>query len=112
MAIRRRSGGLFPVAFAAAIVAGFFIGPAAAQEYPSRPVRIIVPFGAGGPSDVYSRAIAAELQKSLHQPFVTENRPGAGTTIGTRRRPMVTRCCWCPERKPSTRRFMTKSPTG
>jgi tripartite-type tricarboxylate transporter receptor subunit TctC len=83
MAIRRRFGDVFPVAIAAVIAAGFFIRPAAAQEYPSRPVRIIVPFGAGGPSDVYSRAIAAELQKSLHQPFVTENRPGAGTTIGT-----------------------------
>jgi tripartite-type tricarboxylate transporter receptor subunit TctC len=57
--------------------------PAHAGDYPSRPVRIIVPFGAGGPTDVYVRAIAIELQKSLHQPFVIENRPGAGTTIGT-----------------------------
>src|SRR4026207_2167122 len=58
--------------------------PAAiADDYPSRPVKIIVPFGAGGPTDVYTRAIAEELRKSLHQPFVMENRPGAGTTIGT-----------------------------
>ena len=61
--------------------------PAAAQEkaedYPSRPVRIIVPFGAGGPTDVFTRAIAEELRKSLHQSFVQENKPGAGTTIGT-----------------------------
>jgi tripartite-type tricarboxylate transporter receptor subunit TctC len=57
--------------------------PAHAGDYPSRPVRIIVPFGAGGPTDVYVRALAIELQKSLHQPFVIENRPGAGTTIGT-----------------------------
>jgi tripartite-type tricarboxylate transporter receptor subunit TctC len=57
--------------------------PARAADYPSRPVRIIVPFGAGGPTDVYVRAIAIELQKALHQPFVIENRPGAGTTIGT-----------------------------
>jgi tripartite-type tricarboxylate transporter receptor subunit TctC len=57
--------------------------PAYAADYPSRPVRIIVPFGAGGPTDVYVRAIAVELQKSLHQSFVIENRPGAGTTIGT-----------------------------
>ena len=42
-----------------------------------------VPFGAGGPTDVYTRAIAEELRKSLHQPFIMENRPGAGTTIGT-----------------------------
>ncbi len=54
-----------------------------AYNYPSRPVKIIVPFGAGGPTDVFVRAIAVELQKSLHQPFVIENRPGAGTTIGT-----------------------------
>lgn len=56
---------------------------AKADDYPSRPVRIIVPFGAGGPTDVYARAIGEELRKSLHQPFVMENRPGAGTTIGT-----------------------------
>ena len=56
---------------------------ARADDYPSRPVRIIVPFGAGGPTDVFVRAIAIELQKSLHQSFVVENRPGAGTTIGT-----------------------------
>jgi tripartite-type tricarboxylate transporter receptor subunit TctC len=57
--------------------------PVYAADYPSRPVRIIVPFGAGGPTDVYVRAVAIELQKSLGQPFVIENRPGAGTTIGT-----------------------------
>ncbi len=56
---------------------------AKADDYPSRPVKIIVPFGAGGPTDVYARAIGEELRKSLHQPFVMENRPGAGTTIGT-----------------------------
>jgi len=57
--------------------------PAPAQDYPSRPVRIIVPFGAGGPTDVFTRAIADELLKSLKQPFVMENRPGAGTIIGS-----------------------------
>lgn len=56
---------------------------ARADDYPSHPVKIIVPFGAGGPTDVYVRALAVELQKSLHQAFVIENRPGAGTTIGT-----------------------------
>ncbi len=54
-----------------------------ADDYPSRPVKIIVPFGAGGPTDVYTRDIAEELRQALHQPFVMENRPGAGTTIGT-----------------------------
>ena len=57
--------------------------PGKADDYPSRPVRIIVPFGAGGPTDVFTRAIAEELRKSLHQTFVMENKPGAGTTIGT-----------------------------
>ncbi len=57
--------------------------PGAAQEYPSRPVKIIVPFGAGGPTDVFTRAIGDELRKSLGQPFVMENRPGAGTVIGS-----------------------------
>ena len=53
------------------------------DDYPTRPVKIITPFGAGGPTDVYTRAIAEELGKSLHQPFIIEDRPGAGTTIGT-----------------------------
>ncbi len=68
-----------------ALAAGLSIGapPSKADEYPSRSVRIIVPFGAGGPTDVYTRAIAEELRKSLHQTFVMENKPGAGTTIGT-----------------------------
>jgi tripartite-type tricarboxylate transporter receptor subunit TctC len=56
---------------------------ARADNYPSRPVKIIVPFGAGGPTDVFVRELASELEKSLHQAFVIENRPGAGTTIGT-----------------------------
>jgi len=57
--------------------------PTYAEDYPSRPVKIIVPFGAGGPTDIYTRDIAEELRKTLHQPFVLENRPGAGTTVGT-----------------------------
>lgn len=56
---------------------------ARADNYPSRPVKIIVPFGAGGPTDVFVRQLALELGNSLHQTFVIENRPGAGTTIGT-----------------------------
>jgi tripartite-type tricarboxylate transporter receptor subunit TctC len=57
--------------------------PAAAQDYPNRTIRMIVPFGAGGPTDVFTRALGEELRKSLGQPMVMENRPGAGTIIGT-----------------------------
>lgn len=66
-----------------AAVASLAASPLRADDYPSRPVKIIAPFGAGGPTDVYTRAIAEELQKALHQPFVIENKPGAGTTLGT-----------------------------
>jgi len=57
--------------------------PAAAQDYPNRTIRMIVPFGAGGPTDVFTRALGEELRKALGQPIVMENRPGAGTIIGT-----------------------------
>jgi tripartite-type tricarboxylate transporter receptor subunit TctC len=71
------------VVFALAAVLTISVLAAKADDYPSRPVKIIVPFGAGGPTDIYARAIGEELRKALHQPFVMENRPGAGTTIGT-----------------------------
>jgi tripartite-type tricarboxylate transporter receptor subunit TctC len=76
-------GAVRRIALAAAVFAVTICSPVNADDYPSRPVKIIVPFGAGGPTDVYTRAIGEELRKSLHQPFVMENRPGAGTTIGT-----------------------------
>ena len=66
----------------AALVAG--VAPQArAQEYPDRPVKIIVPFGAGGPADVYARFLGQYLQEALKQSFVIEDRPGAGSIIGT-----------------------------
>lgn len=71
---------------AAAIVAltiSIAASAARADDYPSRPVKIIAPFGAGGPTDLYTRDIAEELRKALRQTFYIENRPGAGTTIGT-----------------------------
>ncbi|MFY9511434.1 MAG: tripartite tricarboxylate transporter substrate binding protein [Rubrivivax sp.] len=57
--------------------------PAAAQDYPSKPVRIIVPFAPGGSADVFGRAIAQKLQESLGQNFVIDNRPGGGSVIGS-----------------------------
>jgi tripartite-type tricarboxylate transporter receptor subunit TctC len=54
-----------------------------AQDYPVRPVRIIVPFGAGGPADVTARLLGNSLQQSFGQPFVVENHTGAGGVIGT-----------------------------
>ena len=59
------------------------IQPAAAQDYPARQVRLIVPFGAGGPADVYARVIAQHLSEEMKQTFIVENRPGAGSIIGT-----------------------------
>ncbi len=57
--------------------------PAQAQEYPNKPVRIIVPFAPGGSADVFGRFLAQRLQDSLGQTFVIDNRPGAGSVIGT-----------------------------
>jgi tripartite-type tricarboxylate transporter receptor subunit TctC len=54
-----------------------------AQDYPTRTVRLIVPYSPGGPTDVYSRLLAQGLGESLKQAFVIENRPGAGTVVGT-----------------------------
>jgi tripartite-type tricarboxylate transporter receptor subunit TctC len=66
-----------------ALLALSFIQPVSAQDYPARQVRIIVPFGAGGPADIYARVLAQHLSEQLKQTFIIENRPGAGSIIGT-----------------------------
>ncbi|HSC98208.1 MAG TPA: tripartite tricarboxylate transporter substrate-binding protein, partial [Casimicrobiaceae bacterium] len=65
------------------LVAAALAFGAGAQDYPARPVKIIVPFAAGGPADVYARFLAQRLQDAMGQPFVVEDRPGAGSVLGT-----------------------------
>ena len=81
---------------AALILPIFLTLPVAAQNYPNRPVKMIVPFGAGGPADVYARVLAQHLSDETKQSFVVEDRPGAGSIIGTdavaKLHPMATRC--------------------
>jgi tripartite-type tricarboxylate transporter receptor subunit TctC len=80
MAHRLRAWALAALAFTLPVLGA--AGTAHAQ-YPDRPVRLIVPFGAGGPADVYARVIAQHLSEQLKQAFVVEDRPGAGSIIGT-----------------------------
>jgi tripartite-type tricarboxylate transporter receptor subunit TctC len=60
-----------------------FGGGVRSEDYPARPVKIIVPFGAGGPADLYARIVAQHLSDALKQSFVVDDRPGAGAVIGT-----------------------------
>jgi tripartite-type tricarboxylate transporter receptor subunit TctC len=70
------------IGISAAAIAPGFVGRARAQDWPNRPVRIIVPYAAGGPTDLISRVIADRLAKIWDQQVVIENRSGGGTNIG------------------------------
>src|SRR5436190_11193 len=76
--LRRTLGLIF-----AALSLSMLGGTAVAQGYPNRPVRIVVPFAAGGPADNYARFLSQRLQESLGQAFVIDNKPGGGSVIGT-----------------------------
>ena len=70
--------------FARLAVLLLLVGSAAlAQDYPTHPVKIVVPFAAGGPADVYARFLAQRLQESMGQPFIIDDRPGGGSVVGT-----------------------------
>jgi tripartite-type tricarboxylate transporter receptor subunit TctC len=56
---------------------------AQAQAYPTHPVKVVVPYGVGGPADIYGRFLATKLQEALGHPFVVEDRPGGGSIVGT-----------------------------
>ncbi len=70
------------VSFTAGAALGLAALPAVAQDFPSRPVTIVVPFSAGGPTDIVARSLAAAMEKPLGASVVVENKPGAGGTIG------------------------------
>lgn len=68
---------------AAALVAGALALPAAQAQYPTKPVRVVIPFGPGGPSDIVARTFADRLRVVLNSPVLVDSRPGANTAIGT-----------------------------
>jgi tripartite-type tricarboxylate transporter receptor subunit TctC len=72
------------IAILLTVISNFFATEAFAQSYPSRPIKIIVPSTAGSPNDAMARLLADHMSQRLGQPIVIDNKPGAGTVIGTR----------------------------
>jgi tripartite-type tricarboxylate transporter receptor subunit TctC len=92
----RRARAVRVLLLANVILSGLATAAARAQDYPARPVEMIVPFAAGGGSELLARLVSDGLAKRLGQPFVVINRPGANTNLGTSRScapgPTATRC--------------------
>src|SRR2546427_2203606 len=67
----------------AAAAVAILAAPASAQTYPTKPIQVIIPFAGGSASDVVTRILLDRAGRSIGQPFVVDNRPGAGGNIGT-----------------------------
>ncbi|OGA03609.1 MAG: hypothetical protein A3H35_19360 [Betaproteobacteria bacterium RIFCSPLOWO2_02_FULL_62_17] len=72
------------VRFMIALLGGLWVSYASAQAFPSKPIRIIVPYGPGGTTDAIARAVGPQITDSTGQPVIVEHRPGAGTVVGMR----------------------------
>jgi tripartite-type tricarboxylate transporter receptor subunit TctC len=81
IAIRKLQPSIFSMIIVGCAAVALFHGADARADYPDKPIRLIVPFAAGGPSDVLARAIAQKLNAQFNQPVIADNKPGAGTNL-------------------------------